>query len=324
MFLFISRSSPHARDITTMKYLLTVVSLNEQVSKFIASLGYEVITPEQLNEDNASQIEVIMSNGTGIVTKELLDKLPQVKMIDNFGVGYDGVDIAECKRRNIALCTTPGVLTEDVADLAMGLMLSLSRRITQSHNFIHANLWEKGAKFPLGTKVSGKKVGIFGLGRIGSAVAARCQGFNMEVHYYDRVAKPTSYIKANSLEDLAAQVDYLVVCAAATQENHKIINAAVLQALGAQGMLINIARGSLVDEQALCQALEQGVIKGAALDVFACEPYVPQALLNQDNVVLSSHIASATVETRKQMADIVNANLAAFVAGQELPTKLAW
>lgn len=168
-----------------MKKLLTVVGLNEHVADFIKEQNYEVLTQDQLNDSNASEIEIIMSNGTGVVPKSLLDKLPNVKLIDNFGVGYDGVDVAECKKRDIALCTTPGVLTEDVADIALALILNVSRQVTLAHNFIADGKWEQGGKLGLGTKVSGKKVGIVGLGRIGSAVAQRCSGFDMQVYYFD-------------------------------------------------------------------------------------------------------------------------------------------
>ena len=294
-----------------MKVLLTVVALNAHVAQFIKDQGYEVITQDELTSENAPYIEVIMSNGTGKISKELLDKLPNVKMIDNFGVGYDGVDV-----------TTPGVLTEDVADLAMALLLGLSRQVTMAHNFIHEGKWAQGAKFPLGSKVSGKKLGILGLGRIGKAVAARASGFDMPIYYYDRFSQDERYTKVDSLLDLAKAVDYLVVCAAATEENRNMVNAQVLEALGSKGCLINIARGSLVDEDALCQAIEKGVIKGAALDVFASEPHVPEALLNRNNVIVTAHIASGTVETRKQMADIVNANFKAFLEGTPMPTKL--
>lgn len=305
-----------------MKVLLTVVDLNEEVALCIKEHGYQVINENELTDVLCKHIEIIMSNGTGKITKELLDKLPNVKMIDNFGVGYDGVDVGECSRRNIALCTTPGVLTDDVADLALGLLLDLSRNITQSHQFIHEGKWAQGSKFPLGNKVSGKKVGILGLGRIGKAVAQRCSGFDMEVYYYDRNTTSDLYTKVDSLLELASKVDYLIVCAAATKENNNLVNEQVLQALGDKGCLINIARGSLIDEEALGKAIENGVIKGAALDVFAHEPHVPQSLLKRSNVIVTSHIASATVETRKQMAEIVNANFKAFLQGKELPTRL--
>lgn len=305
-----------------MKQLLAVVKLNEHVAAFIKEQGYEVLTEAMLNESNASNIEVIMSNGTGQISKQLLDKLPAVKMIDNFGVGYDGVDTAECARRDIALCTTLGVLTDDVADLAMSLILDVSRQVTVAHNYIQAGKWASGIKLAMGNKVSGKKVGIVGLGNIGKAVAQRCRGFNMEVFYHSLSADNTEYQHKDSLIELAKEVDYLVVCAAATEANRNMINAQVLEALGPSGFLINIARGSLVDEAALCDAITNGTIQGAALDVFASEPHVPQALLNRDNVLLTAHIASATVETRKQMADIVNANFKAFLEGKELPTRI--
>lgn len=305
-----------------MKQLLAVVKLNEHVAAFIKEQGYEVLTEDMLNESNASNIEVIMSNGTGQISKQLLDKLPAVKMIDNFGVGYDGVDTAECARRDIALCTTLGVLTDDVADLAMSLILDVSRQVTVAHNYIQAGKWASGIKLAMGNKVSGKKVGIVGLGNIGKAVAQRCRGFNMEVFYHSLSADNTEYQHKDSLIELAKEVDYLVVCAAATEANRNMINAQVLEALGPSGFLINIARGSLVDEAALCDAITKGTIQGAALDVFASEPHVPQALLNRDNVLLTAHIASATVETRKQMADIVNANFKAFLEGKELPTRI--
>lgn len=305
-----------------MKQLLAVVKLNEDVAAFIKEHGYEVITEDMLNESNVNNIEVIMSNGTGKISKQLLDKLPAVKMIDNFGVGYDGVDTAECARRDISLCTTLGVLTDDVADLAMSLILDVSRQVTVAHNYIHAGKWAAGAKLSLGNKVSGKRVGIVGLGNIGKAVAQRCRGFNMSVLYYSPKCENTEYHRKDSLIELAQSVDYLVVCAAANEANRKMINAQVLEALGPSGFLINIARGSLVDESALCDAINNGTIKGAALDVFDSEPHVPEALLNRDNVLVTAHIASATLETRKQMAEIVNANFQAFLDGQPLLTRV--
>lgn len=305
-----------------MKKLLTVVGLNENVASFIKKQHYEILTEAQLNESNASEIEIIMSNGSGIVSKELLDKLPNVKLIDNFGVGYDGVDIEECKRRNIAVCTTLGVLTDDVADLALALMLNVSRKVTYANNFIAEGKWELGKKPGLATKVSGKKVGIVGLGRIGSAVAQRACGFQMEIYYYDEFIENKNYTKVNNLIELASLVDYLIVCAAATEKNRNLIDSNVLMALGAKGFLINVARGSLVDEDALVYAIVNKQIKGAGLDVFAKEPFVPKQLIGRENVVLTSHIASATIETRLLMANIVIENMKAFLEGRDLPTRL--
>ena len=306
-----------------MKKLLTVIKLNENVANFVKEQGYEVLTAKDLTAENAPEIEIIMSNGCGVVSKDLLDKLPNAKLIDNFGVGFDGVDVEECKKRDIALCTTPGVLTEDVADLALALMLNVSRQVTLAHNFVNAGTWENGGKLGLATKVSGKKVGIVGLGRIGRAVAQRCAGFDMDIYFYDKfVQSDDQYTKVENLVELAKEVNYLIICAAATKENHNLINAEVLEALGSKGFLINVARGSLVDEKALVEAIVNNKIKGAGLDVFAKEPHVPQALMGKDNVVVTAHIASATVETRQLMANIVIDNMKAFLEGRDMPTRL--
>lgn len=306
------------------------------VAEFVAQY-YDVISVEELTADNAASIEVLLTNGTGKAPKELLDRLPNLKLIDDFGVGFDGIDVAECKRRNITVCTTPGVLTEDVADLALAHILALSRQICRAHHEVVSGAWSSGQKkLGLGHKVSGKRVGIVGLGRIGKAVAQRCHGFNMQLCFYDRflsedqaradltkligvAPKLTQY---HSLVELAQNSDYLVVCAAATPENHGLINEEVLTALGPTGALINIARGVLVDEAALVKVLQEGKLGGAGLDVFAQEPHVPQALLTMPNVVLTPHIASATLETRELMANIVIGNLKAFREGTPYLTAL--
>lgn len=317
--------------------ILRNVKLNPMVAEFVAQY-YDVISVEELTDANAASIEVLLTNGTGKAPKELLDRLPNLKLIDDFGVGFDGIDVAECKRRNITVCTTPGVLTEDVADLALAHILALSRQICRAHHEVVSGAWSSGhKKLGLGHKVSGKRVGIVGLGRIGKAVAQRCHGFNMQLGFYDRFlsedqarADLTQLIGVapqitayQSLVELAHNSDYLVVCAAATPENHGLINEEVLTALGPHGALINIARGVLVDEAALVKILQEGKLGGAGLDVFAQEPHVPEALLTMPNVVLTPHIASATVETRELMANIVIGNLKAFREGTPYLTALA-
>lgn len=317
--------------------ILRNVGLNPIVEEFVTQY-YDVISVEELTDDNAKQIDVLLTNGTGKAPKALLDRLPNLKLIDDFGVGYDGVDIAECKRRGITVCHTPGVLTEDVADLGMALIFAFSRQICASHQYVTSGQWEGGAKeLGLGHKISGKRVGIVGLGRIGKAVAQRCAGFSMEVGYYDTyvdlnnarkdlqdMGAPTNLKleRYDSLVALAQNSDFLVVCAAATPENHGLISREVMQALGKHGTLINVARGVLVDEPALVELLVKGELGGAGLDVFANEPHVPHELLNMPNVVLTPHIASATVETRKQMAEIVIGNLKAYREGTPYLTTL--
>ena len=316
--------------------ILRNVKLNPIVAEFVNQY-YDVIAVEELTCENAPQIEVLLTNGTGQAPKELLDRLPNLKLIDDFGVGFDGIDVAECKRRNITICNTPGVLTEDVADLALAHILAFSRQMCLAHHEVVSEAWAAGHKsLGLGRKVSGKRVGIVGLGRIGKAVAQRCHGFNMSLAFYDRfqsAEQAATDLKAmmgvapqltryDNLVDLAANSDYLVVCAAATPENHGLINEEVLTALGPKGTLINIARGVLVDENALVKVLQEGKLGGAGLDVFAHEPHVPEALLTMKNVVLTPHIASATVETRELMASLVIGNLKAFREGTPYLTAL--
>lgn len=304
------------------KLILRNVSLNPIVEAYVKD-KYEIISVADLNEQNSKDIEVLLTNGTGVAQKDLLDRLPNLKLIDDFGVGYDGVDVAECKKRNIALCNTPDVLTDDVADMAMLLMLNLSRQFAKAHNYVQSLDWEAKKSLPLANKLSGKKVGIFGLGRIGMAIAKRCCAFDMQIFYHSRSDKHISnYTYCNSLNELAQHVDFLIVCAAANAQNKGIIDKSILQALGSKGSLINIARGSLVDEDALCYAIENNIIKGAGLDVFVDEPHVPKSLLGRDNVVLTPHIGSATEETRAQMAAIVIENLKAFEDGKPYITKV--
>lgn len=317
--------------------ILRNVSLNPIVEEFVTQY-YDVISVADLTDENAPQIDVLLTNGTGKAPKELLDRLPNLKLIDDFGVGFDGVDIAECKRRGITVCNTPGVLTEDVADLAMALIFALSRQICLAHQNVVSGKWEKGIKdLGLGHKISGKRAGIVGFGRIGKAVAQRCAGFNMEIGFQShssdeeqarqdllKMGAPTN-LKIKRYPDivsLAQNSDFLIVCAAATPQNHGLINREIMQALGKKGALINIARGVLVDEPALVDLLVKGELGGAGLDVFAHEPNVPHELFDMPNVVLTPHIASATVETRQLMAELVIGNLKAYREGTPYLTAL--
>ena len=215
---------------------------------------------------------------------------------------------------------TPGVLNDDVADLAMALMLAWARQVPRADRFVRNGLWPAGP-LPLGRKVSGARLGIVGMGRIGQAIAQRAAAFGMSIAYTARSAKtelPLRYLP--SAAALAAQSDFLVVITPGGAATRKLIDAEVLAALGAQGCVVNVARGSVIDEAALIAALQAGTIAGAALDVFENEPNVPQALREMDNVVLTPHIGSATGQTRQAMADLALANLKAHFAGEALPS----
>ena len=268
----------------------------------------------------APRIVGVAGTGEASVPGSLLSQLPHAKVVSVFGVGYDGVDVPAAIEHGIPVTHTPDVLTDDVADLAMGLVLSVGRTIPQADKFVRAGQWPNGP-IALARKVSGARMGIVGMGRIGKAIAKRASGFGMSIAYTARTEKTDSgYRFFASAAALAAQVDFLVVITPGGAGTHHLINAEVLKALGPRGFLINVARGSVVDEQALIQALQNGTIAGAGLDVFANEPNVPEALWTMGNVVLTPHMASATTETRQAMADLAFANMQAGISGQPLRT----
>jgi lactate dehydrogenase-like 2-hydroxyacid dehydrogenase len=268
----------------------------------------------------APRLVGLASSGESRVPGSLMAQLPALKVVSVFGVGYDGVDIATARQRGIAVTHTPGVLSDDVADLAMALMLALARGLARADQHVRTGQWPKGG-LPLGRKVSGARLGIVGLGRIGQAIAQRAKAFDMDIAYTTRTEKPgTGFRYYPSAQALAAEVDFLVVITPGGAGTRHLINADVLKALGPNGYLINVARGSVVDEDALVAALTAGTIAGAGLDVFANEPHVPEALWALPNVVLTPHIASATAQTRQAMADLAFANMVAGVEGQPVHT----
>jgi hydroxypyruvate reductase len=235
--------------------------------------------------------------------------LPELQVISSFGVGLDKLPLALAAERGIAVGYTPDVLNDCVADLAFALLLDVARRVAESDRFVRRGDWPRGA-FPLARKVSGAKLGIVGMGRIGRTIAQRSTGFEMEVRYYSRrPVADVAWTHEPDLQALAAWADYLVVITSGGPETRHLIDARIIDALGPDGMLINVARGSVVDEAALTEALQQGHLGGAGLDVFADEPNVPAALLANERVVLTPHTASATQETRQAMTDRVFDNL---------------
>ncbi len=269
--------------------------------------------------DNAAGIEGVVTGGHLGLPNAIMEALPDLKVIGINGVGYDRIDLDFVRGRGLRVANTPDVLTEDVADLAVGLTLSLLRRLPHAHAHVRAGRWPSG-EMALARKLSGKRIGIFGMGRIGRAVAKRFNGFTDHIAYTDVAEQAVPFRFYPDLVSLAREVEILVVCAAASASTRKVVNRAVLEALGPDGVLVNIARGSIVDEAALVEALERGTIAGAALDVFEDEPNVPPALHAMDHVVTTPHIASGTHETRRAMGDLMIDNLDAFFAGKPLPT----
>ncbi|MFO1484197.1 MAG: 2-hydroxyacid dehydrogenase [Verrucomicrobiaceae bacterium] len=261
---------------------------------------------------------IVMAGGT-VAPVALLERLPKLEIISVHGVGYDGVPVDWCRAHGVRVTNTPDVLTEDVADTASALVLMTSRNLIVANRFLHAGKWQNG-QFPLAHAVHGKLAGIVGLGRIGKAIAHRLEAHGMRVAYHGRTQQKVILQYFESLVELAKAADFLVVACPGGAATKHLINASVLAALGAKGTLINISRGSVVDEAALIAALQSGVIRGAGLDVFENEPHVPEALLQCENAVLLPHLGSATDETRRAMAKLVVDNLAAHFSGSPLVT----
>jgi lactate dehydrogenase-like 2-hydroxyacid dehydrogenase len=274
-------------------------------------------SPDDRNEFlqlQGGSFEVAVTSGKVGVGPELMRALPNLRAVINFGVGYDTTDVAQAADRGIAVSNTPDVLNDCVADTAMALYLDVLRGISSADRFVRRGDWLGKGNFPLATKASGKKVGILGLGRIGRVIARRLEGFDCEISYHSRnQVEGVSYRYAASPRELAAGCDVFIVAAAGGPGSTRLVDAEVIEAIGPEGYLINIARGSVVDEDALVAALLAGRLAGAGLDVFAEEPKVPEDLLALENVVLLPHLGSGTHETRAAMAELTLANLRSFV-----------
>ncbi len=271
----------------------------------------------------ADQARFLQTTGFHGAPATTINALPKLEIVACMGVGVDAVDLPLAKQRNIAVTNTPDVLNDDVADLAIALMLMAGRRLALSDRWVRDGRWLKAGQ-PLATKVSGKTVGIIGLGRIGKAIARRALAFDMTVVYHGRHRQPdVAYRHYPDLAAMAADVDFLIAIVPGGAETKHLVDAKVIAALGPQGILVNVSRGSVVDEPALVAALKSGALGGAALDVFADEPRVPAELLAMDQVVLSPHVGSATNETRTAMCNLVVDNLIAHLDGKPLPTRYA-
>ncbi|WP_373986842.1 2-hydroxyacid dehydrogenase [Duganella sp. BuS-21] len=269
----------------------------------------------------AGAVRAVLTTGNLGISAALLAQLPAVEIVAVNGIGTDAVDLTATRARGIAVTNTPGVLTDDVADLALTMLLAAARRLPALDFYVRTGAWEAGKPVAPARALRGKVCGIFGFGRIGQAIALRAQAFGMQVRYFQpRAIEGTNLPRAASLLALAEDSDYLVLSAPASPATRHAVDAAVLAALGAQGTLVNIARGALVDEAALIDALRARTLGMAALDVFADEPRVPAALRELDNVVLTPHVGSLTVETRHAMGQLVVDNLLAYFSGRPLLT----
>jgi len=276
--------------------------------------GYDVVELAALPA-RAGDVLAVVATGGVTIGADLIDRLPRLEIVSLMAVGYDGVAVDACRRRGIHVTNTPDVLTDDVADLAVALVLMTSRRLGEAERFLRAGLWTRGP-MPLAHAIRGRVAGILGLGRIGRAIATRLESFGMRIAYHGRHRQQVPWEYRADVRGLAAASDVLIVACPGGPDTRGLVDAAVLEALGPAGTLVNIARGSVVDEQALVAALESGAIRSAGLDVYADEPRVPAALVACERAVLLPHVASATEETRQAMARLVVDNLAAHFAGR--------
>lgn len=280
--------------------------------EFTVSRLWEQKNPEEFLQQQGDQFAAIVTAARKKVDAALISLLPSLQMIATRGVGYDHIDLAAAHKKHIVVSHTPGVLTDCVADLAFGALIAVSRELVKADCFVRGERWPEQS-YPLTTRVSGKRLGIVGLGRIGEAIGRRATGFSMTIRYHNRSERPeASWSYEPSLQALAQWADFLVIATPGGVETRKLVSAEIMDALGPQGFLINVARGSVVDEQALILALKDGRIAGAALDVFEYEPLVPKPFLEMDNVLLLPHIAGSTRETFAAMENLVLDNLRSF------------
>ena len=278
--------------------------------------------PDRMEPDEAALIRALAFKWPGPMNGALMDKLPNLELIANFGVGYDAIDVDAASARGIKVTNTPDVLTDGVADLAVAMLLGITRQIVQADAWVRTGDWAAKGDYPLLRKASGKRAGIVGLGRIGRAIADRLAAFHMPISYSSRSEKdtPEDWTHYTDPAAMAAEVDYLVIALAGGPDTAGMVSREVIEALGPSGTLVNISRGSTVDEEAMIEALQSGRLGAAALDVFATEPDPDPRFRDLNNVLLQPHQASATIETRQAMGQLQRDNISAFFDGKPLLT----
>jgi len=302
---------------------ILIPEINEKLaSLYTVHKYFQLADQETWLREHGASIDACITGGHTGISRDMLEQLPGLKVVAVNGVGTDAVDLAYCRGRGVPVTATLGALTEDVADLAIGLLIAACRNLCAGDRFVRNGQWElqpQPSAIPLARRFSGMRVGIVGMGRVGRAAAVRAAAFGCQISYTDlRAMEDIAHPFVADLVDLAREVDALVLCAAADKAEG-IVDAAVLQALGPRGFLVNVARGRLVNEADLADALAAGRIAGAGLDVFVDEPRVPATLRQSDSVTLQAHRASATWETRTAMGEMVLAGIAQALAG-ERPT----
>ena len=284
--------------------------------RFTPTLHLDPQAPAPIGE-----FEAILVRSNTMLPQTLVEQIPSIQMVATCGVGYDNLPLHYLKERGIKVSNTPGVLNDAVCELAVGMLLALLRRLPQAQEYVKSTAWSK-APFKLTTTLAGKRIGIVGMGRIGQDLAKRLEPFKVDIAYTGPHQKPVPYSYHQSLLELAKACDILFLACPATPDTTQMVNSEILESLGPTGFLINIARGSVIDEDALLDALQHKTIAGAALDVFENEPNPKSAFLNLDNVLLTPHIGSATSETRIAMTNLAIDNLEAYFKQQPLPSEV--
>jgi lactate dehydrogenase-like 2-hydroxyacid dehydrogenase len=305
--------------ITSRGHAPTMATLQ---SEFEAHIPSQASDREAFLRGLAPTVRAVASFAPLPIDGALMDALPKLELISNFGVGVDQINLDDAKRRGIIVTNTPGVLDDCVADTALALVLNTARKFPQAERYLREGSWAARGPYPLTTTVTGMTLGILGLGRIGEAIAMRAMACGMKIRYHNRTRKDVAHPYDPDPVTLARNSDVLMVVTPATAQTQRIVNAAVLDALGPEGYLVNIARGSVVDEPVLLRYLQEKRIAGAGLDVFANEPQVPPEFFVLDNCVLFPHLGSATVETRKAMGDLQIENLRRHFAGKTVLTRV--
>ncbi len=297
--LLIGTAPPRQTEMMEAAFTVHTLSKIEDVDAFLTSTG--------------EAIEYVFTNGHDGVPKPIFDRLPNLKIIASNGVGYDAIDTDAANARGIIVTHTPNVLNADVANTAILLLLAVSRNLINDDAYARSGDWERDGNAPLTRSIEGSKVGILGLGRIGETIARKLGAFDCDVSYHSRSPKDVPYRYVGNLVEMAREVDALICITPGGPATEKLVNAEVMEALGPSGILINVARGSVVDEAALIDALQSGKLGFAGLDVFEREPHIPDALKAMSTVTLMPHAASATVETRQAMGDLTVNNLLQFL-----------
>lgn len=306
--------------LTTRIFPPTQATLEKE---FACHKLYEASDREALLKEVAPRVRAVATFGAAGANAKLMDALPELELISNFGVGVDAIDLEAAKKRGVIVTNTPDVLNDCVADTALALTLNVMRKYPQAEAYLRSGYWGTRGDYPLTTSLGGKTMGVLGLGRIGEAIARRALAFGMKIRYHNRHRKDVPYAYDADAVALAKNSDVLMIATPGGAGTKAMVGAKVLDALGPRGYVVNIARGSVVDEPALLEYLQQGKIAGAGLDVFANEPRISPAFFALDNAVIFPHVGSATNETRTAMGNLQIENLRLHFAGKPVRTRVA-